>query len=294
MDDVDELAQQFEGQRAHLRAVAFRMLGSLTEADDAVQETWLRLARSDTSAVQNLAGWLTTVLSRVCLDMLRSAAARSEEPGGLQPPAPGGVSHHDSDPEYRALRAESVGSALLVVLDKLAPAERVAFVLHDLFAVPFEEIGPIVDRSPATAKKLASRARARVKGTPAVSRAELTRHRRVVEAFLAAMRGGDIKTLLGLLDPDVVRRADRAVVPEGGAAELHGTAAVVDDVRSYARRARFAEPALVDGTVGLVVVAPRGQLLLAIRLAVKHEKITEIEVIGEPHQLRRLDLATLD
>lgn len=294
MDDVDELTQRFESQRAYLRAAAFRMLGSLTEADDAVQETWLRLARSDTDAVQNLAGWLTTVLSRVCLDMLRSAASRREEPGGLQPPAPVRGSVHDSDPEYRALRAESVGSALLVVLDKLAPVERVAFVLHDLFAVPFEQIGPIVDRSPATAKKLASRARARVKGTPAPPRSELIRHRRVVEAFLAAMRGGDINTLLGLLDPDVVRRADHAVVPAGGAAELHGAAAVGDEVRSYARRARFAEPALVDGTVGLVVVAPRGQLLLAIRLAVKHEKITEIEVIGDPHRLSHLELAVLD
>lgn len=294
MDDVDELAQGFESHRAHLRAVAFRMLGSLSEAEDAVQETWLRLARSDTSAVENLAGWLTTVLSRLCLDMLRSGGSRREEPRGLQPPGPARVSRHDSDPEFRALQAESVGSALLVVLDKLAPAERVAFVLHDLFAVSFQEIGPIVDRSPATAKKLASRARTKVKGTPAVPRSELIRQRRVVEAFLAAMRGGDIKALLGLLDPDVVRRADHAVVPEGGAAELHGAAAVGDDVRSYARRARFAELVLVDGNVGLVVVAPRGQLLLAIRLTVEDEKITEIEVIGDRQRLRRLEFATLD
>ena len=210
MDEHEWLAEQFEANRTHLRAVAYRMLGSLSEADDAVQEAWLRLSRSDTSGVENLGGWLTTVVARVCLDMLRSRKSRREEPLGAHVPDPM-VSREDGiDPEHEALLADSVGLALLVVLETLAPAERVAFVLHDMFDLPFDEIAPIVGRSPTAARQLASRARRRVQGAATVPDADLTRQREVVDAFLAASRGGDFDALLALLDPDVVLRADRA------------------------------------------------------------------------------------
>jgi RNA polymerase sigma-70 factor (ECF subfamily) len=292
MDDQDRLAERFESHRSHLRALAYRMLGSLTESDDAVQEAWLRLSRTDTSNVENLAGWLTTVVARVCLDMLRSRTSRREEPLGWQVPEPVVNGHRETDPEHEALVADSVGPALLVVLDRLAPAERVAFVLHDLFAVPFNEIAPIVERSATAAKKLASRARHRLHGTATSPAADLARHRQVVDLFLAATRGGDINALLGVLAPDVVRRADRTVLPAGAATELRRARAVAEETVTNAPRARYAQPALVDGTVGLVV-APRGQLLVVLRLTIKEDKIAEIDVIADPARLDQLDLAVL-
>src|SRR6266536_4010529 len=294
MGDHDRLAERFETHRSHLRGVAYRMLGSLAEADDAVQEAWLRLSRSDTSSVQNLAGWLTRVVARVCVDMLRTGTARREEPLNPQQPGPIVDGQADSDPEEEALLAEEVGLALLVVLNRLAPAERVAFVLHDLFAVPFDEIAAIVERTPTAAKKLASRARHRVHrvhGATTIPDTDRTRQRQVVHAFLAAARGGDITALLAVLDPDVVRRADRAALPAGPAA-LRGAQAVAKETRVFSRRARFARLALVDGTVG-IVVAPRGRLRLAIGLTIKDDKVAEIDVIADPQRLHQLDLAVL-
>jgi RNA polymerase sigma factor (sigma-70 family) len=291
MDDQDRLAERFEAHRSHLRGVAYRMLGSLSDADDAVQEAWLRLSRSDTAGVENLAGWLTRVVARVCLDMLRSRRSRREEPLGLQGSEPIVRDTDGSDPEHEALLADSVGLALLVVLDRLAPAERVAFVLHDLFAVPFDEVAPIVERTPTAAKKLASRARHRVQGTATIPDTDLTRHRHLVDVFVAAARGGDLKALLAVLDPDVVRRADRAALP-AGPAELRGAQAVAKETRVFSRPARSARPALVNGTVG-IVVAPRGKLRLALGLTIKDDKIAEIDVIADPSRLQQLDLAVL-
>jgi RNA polymerase sigma factor (sigma-70 family) len=292
MEDRDRLAERFETHRGHLRAVAYRMVGSASEADDAVQEAWLRYSRSDTSAVENLAGWLTTVVARVCLDMLRSRGSRREEPLDSPPPSPSVDGADASDPEQEAVLADSVGLALMVVLHRLAPAERVAFVLHDLFAVPFDQIAPIVERSPTTTKKLASRARRRVRGTTTVPDIDLTRHRQVVDAFLAAARGGDVVALLAVLAPDVVRRADRLAVPAGVALELRGARAVAEETRTNAPRARHARPALVDGAVG-VVVAPRGRLVIAIRLAIEGDRITVMDVVADPRRLRELDLGVL-
>jgi RNA polymerase sigma-70 factor, ECF subfamily len=291
MSDHDRLAERFETQRSHLRGVAYRMLGSLSEADDAVQEAWLRLRRADTSGVENLPGWLTRVVARVCLDMLGARTARREQPLGLQPPGAVVDGRGRRDPEQEALLAESVGLALLVVLDRLAPAERVAFVLHDLFAVPFDQIAAIVERSPTATKKLASRARHRVHGNATSPDTDRTRQRHVADVFLAATRGGDITALLAVLDPSVVRRADRAALP-AGPAELRGAQAVAKETRVFSRRARFAQLALVDGTVG-IVVAPRGRLLLAIGLTIKDDKIAEIDVIADPPRLHQLDLAVL-
>jgi RNA polymerase sigma-70 factor (ECF subfamily) len=293
MDEQDRLAEQFETHRGHLRAVAYRMLGSMSEADDAVQEAWLRFSRTDPSGVENLVGWLTTVVSRLCLDMLRSRKSRSEEPLGAQFGDAGMGDQDETGPEQEALLADSVGRALLVVLDKLTPAERIAFVLHDMFAVPFTEIAPIVERSPTAAKKLASRARLRVRGTPKMPAADLTQHRHVVDAFLIAARQGDVEALLAVLDPDVVRRADRIALPAGVAAEIRGARAVAEETAGNAERARFAEPGLVNGTVG-IVVAPWGRLLLAISLRIDDEKIAELDVVADPSRLHELDLAVLD
>ena len=287
------LAERFEAQRGHLQAVAYRMLGSLSEAEDAVQETWLRLERIDADEVANLAGWLTTVVSRVCLDMLRSRTARREELVGQQlPPDAGSGGGAQSDPEQEAVLADSVGRALLVVLDALGPAERIAFVLHDMFAVPFDEIAPIVDRTPATAKKLASRARQRIRGIPAVSGAQLARNRDVVEAFLAASRAGDLNAVVAVLAPDVVRRADAAALPAGRALEVRGTQNVAKEIVVFGRNARFAEPALVDGAVG-IVVAPQGRLLLVLAITVDGDRISEYELIADPARLAGLELAVL-
>ncbi len=293
MDEQQGLAARFEAQRSRLRAVAYRMLGSPTEAEDAVQETWLRLARTDDARVDNLPAWLTTVVSRVCLDMLRARTARREELTGQELPERAPDAADGSDPEHEAFLVDAVGRALLVVLATLAPAERVAFVLHDLFAVPFDRIAPIVERTPVTTKKLASRARHKVRGTPAVPAAELTRQRRVVEAFLAAARGGDLGELLAVLAPDVVRRVDPAALRAGGAAELRGARAVAEETVLLARNARFAAPALVDGTVGLVV-APHGRLLFALTVTTEDGRVTAYDVIADPARLRGLDLAVLD
>jgi RNA polymerase sigma-70 factor (ECF subfamily) len=279
--------------RTHLRAVAYRMLGSLSEADDAVQEAWLRLSRSDTSGVQNLGGWLTTIVGRVCLDMLRSRKARHEEPLGVHMPDPI-ISRADGvDPEQEALLADSVGLALLVVLDTLAPAERLAFVLHDLFAVPFDEIAPIVGRTPPAARQLASRARRRVQGAAPVPDADLTRQREVVDAFLVAARGGDFDALLAVLDPDVVLRADAGAVPAGASRVIRGARAVAEQALTFARFARFAQPALVNGAAG-IINAPGGEPMAVMGLTITRGKIVEIDILADPERLRRLDLAVLN
>lgn len=293
MNEHGWLVDEFEANRANLRAMAYRMLGSLNEAEDAVQESWLRLHHADTSAVEDLSRWLTTVVVRVCLDMLRSRKSRREIPldtDTLQP-----IASHDAqvDPEQEALLADSVGLALLVVLDTLAPAERVAFVLHDLFAMPFDQIAPLVGRTPTAARKLASRARRRVHGADMVRDADLCRQRDVVEAFLAASRGGDIEALLAVLDPDVVVRTDSAAVSPGVSNEIRGASAVVEQALHFAERARFAQPALVNGSMG-VIIAPRGHLLLVAVFKVKDAKIVDIEAIADPARLCRLDLAILD
>jgi RNA polymerase sigma-70 factor (ECF subfamily) len=285
MDEKELLGEKFEAHRAHLRRVAYRMLGSQAEADDAVQEAWLRLSRQDAGGIDNLRGWLTTVVARVCLDMLRSRKSRREEAMDEHVPEPAAT----DDAEQEALLADSVGLALHVVLQTLAPAERVAFVLHDIFAVPFDDIAPIVGRSPAATRQLASRARRRVQGTPAVPDDEITRQQEVVDAFLAASRNGDFAGLLAVLDPDVVMRADDAAARLEGSAELRGAAAVA---QAFKGRARSAQSALINGAVG-VVVAPRGQLLLVLNVTVANGKITAIEVTADPERLAGFDLAVL-
>jgi len=290
MAEHEWLAERFEAHRTHLRAVAYRMLGSLGEADDAVQEAWLRLSRSDTRGVENLGGWLTTVVARVCLEMLRSRKSRREEPLGAHVPEPKASSADGIDPEHEVLLADSVGLALLVVLEALAPAERVAFVLHDMFAVPFDEIAPIVGRSPSAARQLASRARRRVQGAAAAPDADRTRQREVVDAFLAASRNGDFDALLAVLDPDVVLRADSAAVRAGASREVRGAAAVAD---TFSGRARAAQPALLNGAVG-AVWAPRGRPRVVFGFTIKRGKIVEIELVADPARLRQLDLALLD
>jgi RNA polymerase sigma factor (sigma-70 family) len=284
----------FEAHRSHLRAVAYRMLGSMSEADDAVQESWLRLRRSGPAGIDNLGGWLTTVVARVCLDMLRSRKSRREEALAAHAseriaPATGGI-----DPEQEAALADSVGLALLVVLETLTPAERLAFVLHDLFAEPFEAIAPIVGRSPAAARQLASRARRRVHGAPITGNKDLDRQRQVVEAFLAAARHGDFEALVAVLDPDVVRRADAAAEPPSGLREVRGAEAVARGALAGSQRARSAPVTLVlvNGSVG-IVVAPRGRLSTVIQFKISRGKIAEIDVIADPSRLRQLDLAIL-
>ena len=289
MAEHEWLTERFEENRTHLRAVAYRILGSATEADDAVQEAWLRLNRSDTSGVENLGGWLTTVVARVSLDMLRSRRSRREEPLGVHLPASARGSEDGPDPEREALLGDSVGLALLVVLETLVPAERVAFVLHDMFGVSFDEIAPIVGRSPSAARQLASRARRRVQGA-SVPEADLTRQREVVDAFLAASRGGDLDALLAVLDPDVVARADSTAVRMGASREVRGAAAVAD---TFSGRARAARPALVNGAAGLVW-AQRGRPAVVFGFTITHGKIVEIDLLADPERLRQLDLATLD
>ncbi|WP_020668286.1 sigma-70 family RNA polymerase sigma factor [Amycolatopsis nigrescens] len=288
-----ELADRFEAHRPRLRTIAYRILGSPSEVEDAVQETWLRLGRVDADEVENLGAWLTTVVSRVCLNMLRARESRREDLAGHDLPEQSQVPAATGDPEQEALLADSVGHALLVVLDKLGPAERVAFVLHDMFAVPFDEIAPIVDRSAVTTKKLASRARHKVKGTPAVSGAELARQRHVIETFLAASRAGDIDAVLTVLAPDVVRRADRAAMGEGRATEVRGARTVAEEIVVFGRNSRFAEPALVDGGVG-IVVAPGGRLRLVLTVTIEAGKITGYELVADPARLRKLELAVLE
>jgi RNA polymerase sigma factor (sigma-70 family) len=286
MSEREWLAEEFEVHRGHLRAVAHRMLGSGSEADDAVQEAWLRLARADAGGIDNLGGWLTTVVARVCLNMLQSRRSRREEPLGEPEPVAG--KQEGADPEDQALLAEGVGLALLVVLDTLAPAERVAFVLHDLFGVPFEQIAPIVSRSPTAARQLASRARRRVQGS-ATPDADRSRQREVVGAFLAAARGGDFAALLALLDPEVVVRADPAAVQAGVSREVRGAAAVAD---TFSGRARAARLALVDGLAG-AVWAPGGRPRVVFSFKVTRGKIVEIEILGDPARLGQLVVEVL-
>ncbi|MFJ5776409.1 sigma-70 family RNA polymerase sigma factor [Streptomyces sp. NPDC093094] len=285
----DSLATRFEAERGRLGAVARRMLGSTGEAEEAVQEAWLRLERTDPAEIGNLPGWLTTVVSRICLDLLRARAVRREEPAGEALPE---VAGDDGGPEREALLVESVGRALLVVLDRLGPAERVAFVLHDGFAVPFEQIAPIVGRTPVAAKKLASRARQRLRGTAAEPPAQTAGHRRVVEAFLSAARGGKLDELLAVLAPDVVRRADPAALPAGRALVARGALTVARETTVWGRRARFGVVALVDGVPG-ILIAPDGRLRMVLRMTVEGDLVTAYEVIADPARLAALEPALL-
>jgi RNA polymerase sigma factor (sigma-70 family) len=289
MNEREYLAERFEEHRTHLRAVAYRMLGSLSEVDDAVQEAWLRLSRADAAGIDNLGGWLTTVVARVCLDMLRSRQSRREEALMPDVPEPVATGTSGSSPEEEALLADSVGLALLIVLDRLTPAERLAFVLHDMFAVPFEEIGPIVGRSAEAARQLASRARRRVRGGATESAPDVVRQREVVEAFLAALRGGDFEGLLAILDPDLVVRADMPGAP----GEIRGAAVWAKGAVAYGHMARVVRPALVNGAIGLVM-ARRGQLSRALTFTIANGRITAIEVIGNPARLAELDVAIVD
>jgi RNA polymerase sigma factor (sigma-70 family) len=291
-DEREWLVERFEDNRGHLRAVAYRMLGSVSDADDAVQEYWLRLSRSDSSGVENLQAWFTTGVARVCLDVLRSRRSRPEEP--LEPCLPEPiVSPEDGvDPEHEALLADSVGLALLVVLETLTPAERLAFVLHDMFAVPFDEIAALVERTPEATRKLASRARRRVRGAP-VPDADLDRQRELVEAFLAAARGADFDALVAVLDPDVVLRIDRGPKAREASRELRGAPAVARRGVAFSPLATFARPALVNGAAGFVV-ARHDRLLGVAGFTVAHGKIVEIDLLMDPARLRELDLIDLD
>jgi RNA polymerase sigma-70 factor, ECF subfamily len=312
VETTDWPAADFEAHRAHLRSVAYRMLGSLNEAEDAVQESWLRLSRAETGDVRDLRAWLTTVVSRVCLDMLRSRATRREDSLDVRLPDPV-VTRVDDDPAEHALLADSVGMALLVVLDTLPPAERLAFVLHDVFAVPFEQIGPILDRTPAAAKQLASRARHRLRGAPArpgattadggqaadspagpvvSSSADLARQWTVVDAFLAASRDGDFEGLLAILDPDVVLRADAGTGPFGPSVLIRGAREVVAQAQRFSSLSRFARPVLVNGAPGFLVVRD-GESLALLAATVRNDKITEMDILADPVRLRELDLVGL-
>ncbi|MGW9028290.1 RNA polymerase sigma factor SigJ [Streptomyces sp. NPDC055722] len=292
MDDKELLAERFQTHRGHLRAVAYRMLGSLSEADDAVQETWLRLSRSDVSQVTNFAGWLTTVVGRICLDMLRSRTARREEPmADAFVPDPVVTPLERVDPEGEMLLADSVGLALLVVLETLEPAERLAFVLHDMFAVPFDDIAPIVGRTSAATRQLASRARRRVQGAEPVSDPDLGRQREAVEAFLAASRAGDFDALVAVLDPEVVLRADAGPLVRGAAASkvVRGAATVAKGALMFRRYSRYARLALVNGAVG-VVTAPEGRPVSVMSVTVVNGRITGIYILSDPERLGRLGL----
>lgn len=305
MDQREWLAERFEEHRARLRAVAYRMLGSLSEADDAVQEAWLKLSRSDAEVIENLGGWLTTVVARVSLNMLRSRRHRQEEPVGDAWPSAAEESARDSaagtaaastaaDPEDEAVLADSVGLALLVVLDALTPAERLAFVLHDMFAMSFDEVGAVLDRSPAAARQLASRARRRVRGAPSPDRAaDLNRQRAAASAFLAATRGGDLQALVALLDADITLTADAFVVPAGKPLVLHGADIASKGAFASGARAEQSQLALVDGSVG-IVYAPAGHLQVVLLPTVSVAgKIVRLDVIGDPGRLRRMQFALL-
>ena len=286
MNERDWMAERFEAHRTRLRAVAYRMLGSLSEADDAVQEAWLRFSRTDTSDVDNLAGWLTTVVSRVALNMLRTRRTRGEEPMGVEPI----VDPVDApDPEHEALLADSVGLALLVVLETLNPPERLAFVLHDLFGVPFEEIAPIVERSPEAARQLASRARRRIRGENAIPDADRDTQRAMVDAFLAASREGDFDALLALLDPDVVLRADMGAA---GLRVVRGADAVAANARTYSELGLVAHPVLVNGAFG-ALSARDGKPFSLGSLTVRGGRIVAIDIIADPEKLASLDPALL-
>jgi RNA polymerase sigma factor (sigma-70 family) len=287
MDEREWLAERFEEHRTRLRAVAYRMLGSVSEADDAVQEAWLRLSRTDADEIENLGAWLTTVVGRVALNMLRSRNTRREEPLGVRMPEPIVDRADGTDPEHEALLADSVGLALLVVLETLSPAERLAFVLHDMFAVPFDEIARITGRSPDAARQLASRARRRVRAEDTVPDADREAQREVVDAFLAAAREGDFDRLLAVLDPDVVLRADLG--PEGGSREVRGAAAVAGQALGYARLGLVMYPVLINGAAG-VVSTRDGQLFSVGGVTVRGGRIVAMDILADPDRLRRLDL----
>jgi len=285
------VTEQFEQNRGRLRGVAFRMLGSLSEADDAVQEAWLRLSRSDADRIENMGGWLTTVVSRVCLDMLRSRKLRREESIEVQPSAPAAAAV--SDPEREAVMADSVGVALLVVLDRLGPAERLAFVLHDLFGVAFDEIAGILGRTEMATRQLASRARRRVQGAPAEASGDTGQRRDLVRRLLTALRAGDVPGMVAVLDPDFVLRVDEASMQPGGQREVHGAEVWARQAVVFARGARFVETVLVDGVPGMLL-APHGRLMRALRFTFTEDRIAAMEVIGDPAHLRELELAVME
>jgi RNA polymerase sigma-70 factor (ECF subfamily) len=292
VNEQDLLAESFQAHRTHLRSVAYRMLGSLSDADDAVQEAWLRLSRSDTGEIANLGGWLTTVVGRVCLDMLRSRKSRREEPLPFRVPDPIVSADDGSDPEHQAVLADSVGLALLVVLETLTPAERLAFVLHDMFAVPFEQIASIIGRSPAASKQLASRARRRVQGAAPVPDRDLNRQKQIVDAFLTAARGGDFEALVALLDPDVQLRADVGALGPGTSTLVRGAAEVGSRTLAFARFAKFARPALVNGAPGLVAIRD-GEPISVLAFSISGGKIVELDILADPERLRQFDLSDL-
>jgi RNA polymerase sigma-70 factor (ECF subfamily) len=293
VDEGEKLGELFEGHRGHLRAVAYRMLGSLSDADDAVQEAWLRLSRCDPSEVANLGGWLTTVVARISLDTLRSRRSRREEPLGVHLPDPVVSGAHGLDPEHEAVLADSVGLALLVVLDALPPAERLAFVLHDMFAVPFDDIAPILGRSTAATRQLASRGRRRVQGRNTVPDADLARQREVVDAFLAAAREGDFDALVAVLDPDVVLRSDGGTARPEATALVRGAAAVGSRALMFSRLAPSARPALVNGAAG-IVATPGGTPVSVMAFTIVGGLIVEINVLTDPDRLREVDLTVLE
>ena len=293
MDERDWMAERFEEHRTRLRAVAYRMLGSLSEADDAVQEAWLRLSRTDSDEIENLGGWLTTVVARVALKMLRSRNLRREEPLGVYMPEPIIDRVDRMDPEHEALLADSVGLALLVVLETLSPPERLAFVLHDIFAVPFDEIAMIVDRSPEAARQLASRARRRVQAENTAPDADLKAQREVVEAFLAAARDGDFDRLVAVLDPDVVLRVDLGPLLVGGSREVRGAAAVASQAVTYSQLGILTQPALINGAAGSVSFRD-GRPFSIGGVIVRGGKIVEMDILADPARLRELDLSVLD
>jgi RNA polymerase sigma factor (sigma-70 family) len=294
MDERDFLAEQFEEHRPHLRAVAYRMLGSTAEADDAVQEAWLRLSRSDVGEIDNLGGWLTTVVARVCLNALRARRRHGEEPLGPHVPDPVIDAADGSSPEHEALLADSVGLALLVVLETLPPAERLAFVLHDMFGVPFDEIAPIVDRSPEAARQLASRARRRVRGAAPKPDPDRARQRAVVDAFFAASRNGDFEALVAVLDPDVVLRADGGVLRPDATVVVRGAETVARRALMFSRMAPHVRPALVNGTPGVVVIPPDGKVFSIMAFTVADRKIVEIDALADPERLAAVDLSALE
>jgi RNA polymerase sigma factor (sigma-70 family) len=290
MDQQEWLAQRFEEHRPHLRAVAYRMLGSVSEADDAVQDAWIRLSRSDTSEVQNLGAWLTTVVARVALNMLRSRKARREQPLDVHVPDPIVDSTDGTDPEHEALLADSVGLALLVVLETLTPPERLAFVLHDMFAVPFDEIATILERSPDAARQLASRGRRRVRGSAPVPDADLSAQWQVVEAFLAAARNGDFAGLVAVLDPDVVLRADGGL--EGISSYVEGAETVASQAMMWSRVDLTIHRALINGAAGVVSMR-EGQPFSVVAVTVRGGRIVEMDILSDPERVRQLDLAVI-
>jgi RNA polymerase sigma-70 factor (ECF subfamily) len=291
MDDQEWLAQRFEEHRTHLRAVAYRMLGSLSEADDAVQDAWLRLSRSDAAEIENLGGWLTTVVARVSLNTLRSRRARREQPLGPHVPDPIVDRADGTDPEHEALLADSVGLALLVVLETLTPAERLAFVLHDMFSVPFDEVAPILERSPQAARQLASRARRRVSGAAPPPDADLGRQRKVVDAFIAAAREGDFDALVAVLDPDIVLRADAGAISRLSR-EVHGAENVASQAVMFSRLDLEMHPALINGAAGIVATKD-GRPFSVMACTVRDGKVAEMDILADPERLQALDLTIL-